>query len=177
MADFSTAFEKTMQSEGGYANDPQDPGGETYKGVARKMHSKWEGWPIIDRLRSERGFPANLDSNNQLQQMIREFYEVNYWDKLRCDQIANQDIAEAVFDFGVNAGTSVSAKLAQMSACAEPDGVIGNATIERLNTVDPTTFLALFTVHKIARYVSICERRPTSKKYFFGWVKRALAGV
>jgi lysozyme family protein len=35
MAEFKTAFEVTMKAEGGYVNDPDDPGGETYKGSAR----------------------------------------------------------------------------------------------------------------------------------------------
>ena len=37
-----------MKHEGGYVFDPDDSGGETYKGVARKFHSKWEGWSKID---------------------------------------------------------------------------------------------------------------------------------
>ena len=40
MADFKIAFEKVLEQEGGYVNDVNDPGGETYKGVARSIHSK-----------------------------------------------------------------------------------------------------------------------------------------
>lgn len=35
-------------------------------------------------------------------------------------------------------------------------------------------FQARFTLARIKRYVGICERRPTSKKYFYGWVRRAV---
>ena len=49
-ASFKPAFDATMRNEGGYGNDPQDPGGETYRGIARKFHSKWEGWTTIDAL-------------------------------------------------------------------------------------------------------------------------------
>jgi lysozyme family protein len=34
MADFASAFAASMKAEGGYVNDPQDPGGETYKSDA-----------------------------------------------------------------------------------------------------------------------------------------------
>ncbi|MEK6968225.1 MAG: glycosyl hydrolase 108 family protein [Nanoarchaeota archaeon] len=177
MADFAKAFALTMKAEGGYGNDPQDPGGETYKGIARKMNSKWEGWVTIDMMKKKKNFPANLDNNVQLQENIKAFYEANYWDKINGDKINNQDIAESIFDFAVNAGPIVSAKLAQITVNAKPDGVIGHMTIEKINADDPRTFLAIFALNKIARYVSICNKRQESKKFFFGWVKRTLEGL
>jgi len=48
MADFNQALQMVLQNEGGYVNDPNDPGGETYKGIARKMNSNWIGWQLID---------------------------------------------------------------------------------------------------------------------------------
>lgn len=177
MADFLKAFAQTMKSEGGYVNDPQDPGGETYKGIARKMHSKWEGWVLIDMMKSDRSFPGNLDHNERLQASIRTFYEVNYWDRIRGDDIVNQDIADSVFDFAANAGVITSAKLAQITVNSEPDGVIGPVTLAKINADDPRAFLAVFAINKIARYVGICEKRSESRKYFYGWVKRTLEGV
>lgn len=177
MADFASAFALTMKAEGGYVNDPQDPGGETYKGIARKMNSKWDGWSLIDMAKSDRKFPANLDSNIQLQDKIKNFYEINYWDKTRCDEIKDQNIAASIFDFSVNAGVVTSAKLAQLTVGVEQDGVIGNVTLEKINAADPHTFVVLFSLNKIARYLHICEKRQESKKFFYGWVKRTLEGV
>lgn len=108
MADFVTAFALTMKNEGGYVHDPQDPGGETYKGIARRMNPKWDGWVDVDVLKKEKGFPANLDGNALLQEKIKAFYEANYWDRIRGDEIQNQDVAESIFDFAVNAGPAVS---------------------------------------------------------------------
>lgn len=177
MADFATAFAATMKAEGGYVNDPQDPGGETYKGVARKMNSKWDGWTLIDMAKKEKTFPANLDSNEALQEKITAFYEANYWDKVRGDDITNQHIAESIFDFAVNAGTITSAKLAQITVGAEPDGTIGPVTLQKINADDPRAFLALFALHKIARYIHICENREDSKKFFYGWIKRTVEAL
>ncbi|MDD2798443.1 MAG: glycosyl hydrolase 108 family protein [Bacteroidales bacterium] len=174
MAQFQEAFEKVMKNEGGYVNDPQDPGGETYKGIARSRNSKWEGWIRIDICKGQSGFPANLERDTVLQKQIVGFYETNYWDTISADGIANQQVAETIFDFGVNAGVKVSATLAQQVVEATADGVIGPKTIEKLNAFDADHFLAAFTVLKIARYVSIVKRRPESRKYFYGWVCRAL---
>lgn len=174
MAEFKPAFEKTIAHEGGYVNDPDDPGGETYKGVARKIHSKWLGWHIIDLLKRQSGFPANLDTNEELQAEVENFYEIQFWNRISGSLIAEQAVANSIFDFAVNAGTSTSSVLAQAVAETPADGVIGKNSVEAINRMDPDHFLAAFTVAKIARYVNIVKKRPTSRKYFFGWVIRAL---
>lgn len=177
MAEFNLAFQETMKAEGGYVNDPDDPGGETYKGIARSRNPKWQGWITIDLLKIKQTFPNNLDSNEELQNQVSKLYEINYWHKVRGDDIKEQDIANSIFDFGVNAGPITSSKLAQITVGAKPDGVIGPKTLEKINTDDTRAFLAVFALAKIGRYVSICEKRHTSRKYFFGWVRRTLEGL
>ncbi len=174
MADFNTAFQLMIAHEGGYVNDPDDPGGETYKGVARKIFSKWNGWTTVDILKRQSGFPANLDKDAELQGAVTDFYRVTFWDPMKGDQITDQEVASSIFDFGVNAGLSSSASLAQMVIGAKADGVIGPKSIEILNAFNSDHFLAAFTVAKIARYVNIVMKRPASRKYFYGWVCRAL---
>jgi lysozyme family protein len=177
MAEFTKAFQLVIAHEGGYGNDPDDPGGETYKGIARKIFSKWDGWIKIDILKRQTGFPANLDKDVDLQQDVVDFYRVTFWDKMNGDNITNQQVAESVFDFGVNAGLGTSVSLAQMVVQADPDGVIGQQSIEAINGFNPEHFIAAFTVAKIARYISIVKKRPTSQKYFYGWVRRALGEI
>ncbi len=174
MADFSQAFQLMIVHEGGYVNDPDDPGGETYKGVARKIFSKWDGWTKIDLLKRQSGFPGNLDKDVELQHDVEDFFRVNFWNKIKGDDITNQKVAESIFDFGVNAGVGTSASLAQLVVETETDGVIGNESIARINAFNTEHFLAAFTVAKIARYVNIVKKRPTSRKYFYGWILRAL---
>lgn len=174
MAEFTQAFQLMIAHEGGYVNDPDDPGGETYKGVARKIHSKWDGWTKVDMLKRQAGFPGNLDKDTELQQDVEDFYRINFWNKIKGDDITDQEVANSIFDFGVNAGTGTSASLAQMVIGAKADGVIGPVSIDMLNKFNPEHFLASFTVAKIARYISIIKKRPTSRKYFYGWVCRAL---
>lgn len=174
MALFETALQKTLLNEGGYVNDPDDPGGETYKGVARKIFSTWDGWQIIDTLKQQSGFPTSLDKNADLQSKVHDFYKTNFWDRVQGDQITDDHVAFSIFDFAVNTGVSTSAILAQHVVNANPDGVIGNNTIKEINAMDPEFFLAAFTVAKVVRYVGIVNKRPVSRKYFFGWISRAI---
>jgi len=176
MAEFIIAFRSTILNEGGYVNDPDDPGGETYKGITRKMNSKWEGWITIDLLKRQAGFPGNIDRDAEIRQQVGEFYLVNFWNKIKGDEISNQAVAGSIFDFAVNAGAGTSISLAQMVVEANPDGVSGPETVNKINAFNPDHFLAAFTVAKIARYVNIVKKRPTSRKYFYGWVIRALGG-
>lgn len=177
MADFEKAFPLLIRHEGGYVNDPDDPGGETYRGITRRMFGKWEGWTLVDMARSRPGFPGSLDRDNGLQEMVMEFYRIQFWERMQGDRIIDQEVAFALFDFGVNAGLGTSVSLAQMVIGAKSDGVIGPKSLEALNSFDPDHFLAAFTVAKIARYVSIVKKRPSSQKYFYGWVRRAIGDI
>lgn len=174
MANFTPAYEDMLAHEGGYVNDKDDPGGETYRGVACKIHSKWDGWTLIDIMKRDRAFPSNLDKSEELQLAVRNFYETNFWDKIKGDKIDNQEVAASIFDFAVNAGVRTSASLAQIVVNATTDGVIGPQSLGLINSFDPNHFLAEFTIAKIARYVNIVKRRSSSRKYFYGWVRRAL---
>jgi lysozyme family protein len=175
MANFEKALLKVLKNEGGYVNDPQDPGGETYKGIARNVWPKWGGWQKVDYYKSQnKGFEQSLNSDNTLQEWVELFYRQCFWDKLKANDINNQDVADSIFDFAVNAGVSTSSSLAQMVVGSPSDGVIGENTLAKINGFDPEHFIAAFTVAKIARYISIIKKRPTSQKYLYGWVRRAL---
>jgi len=54
---------------------------------------------------------------------------------------------------------------------------MGDESLQKINAENAKTFLAVFALHKIARYVSICDSRTDSKKFFFGWVKRTLEAL
>ncbi len=174
MADFNKAYQLILTHEGGYGNDPDDPGGETYKGIARKKQADWVGWILIDAMKKQPDFPAILDSNQNLQFEIQRFYKVVFWDKVGGDQINDQDVACSIFDFAVNSGVSTSAGLAQTVVGSGCDGVVGPQTIQAINNFQPDHFIAAFAVEKCRKYIAICKKRPDSRKYFFGWIDRAV---
>ena len=90
MADFEVAYNKTMAHEGGYTHDPNDAGGETYKGIARVYNGSWDGWDVIDSSKGEPDFPECLDAIYSLQTNVHEFYKENYWDVNRLDDFPSQ---------------------------------------------------------------------------------------
>jgi lysozyme family protein len=177
MADFATAFTKVLKHEGGYIDDPDDTGGETYKGIARNIHPQWPGWNIIDQLKATNDFPSNLDRNQELQLLIRSFYKETFWHPIKGDEIQSQLIAESIFDFCVNAGLKTGIVIAQTVIGINADGIIGPVTLKKLNGELPELFLASFTIGKIARYVHLVKNRPAYKKFFFGWVRRAIGDI
>lgn len=164
MADFLPAFERMIVNEGGYVlhTVKDDRGGMTYAGIARAFHPHWQGWRVIDQGETP---PAD---------MVRQFYRSNFWHLLQLDDVAQQEVASNIFDFGVNAGISTAAKLAQLVAGTTPDGKIGRKTIEALNAIDPDLFVARYALAKIARYRDIVAKNRTQQKFLLGWINRTL---
>jgi len=169
MADFGPAFDKMIADEGGYqlTNIPGDRGGMTYAGIARNPNPDWPGWALVDR--KEFGGP--------LTSMVREFYRQRFWNVVRGDEIRDQAIAETIFNFAVNTGTSVAIKLAQVIVGATPDGGIGPKTVELLNKCTAEKFLPSYAISKIQRYANICNRDRGQSKFLLGWINRTLAGL
>ena len=175
MAEFKTAFQKMLNHEGGYVNDTNDQGGETYKGISRTKHKNWSGWEMVDKYKNMSGFPKILDKDIEIQKQVELFYLNQFWLPLKADQISNQLVADSIFDFSVNAGIITCVQLAQsLMGDIHVDGIIGVQTLSKLNGVNPKHFQAAFTVGKISYYIYIIKRRPSNKKYLYGWVTRAL---
>ncbi len=175
MAKFNLAFSRMLSHEGGYVNDPDDHGGETYKGIARNSHGNWLGWSLIDQLKSKSDFPESLDTNSQLQNLVEQFYLNNFWLPLNAEQIQNQTSADSVFDFAVNSGITTSTRLVQSIVGTKIDGIIGVITLNKINSIDFGYFQASLTVAKMEYYMNIIRKRPTSKKFLLGWISRSLS--
>jgi len=135
MADFKKAITKVLKSEGGYANDPDDLGGETYKGISRKNWPEWEGWKIVDREKKNKNFPKSLDSLVFLIDEVLKFYKVNFWDKVWGDKINKQLVAEMLFDSAVNEGVSPAIKRAEEVAGLPKTGKMSNELLIKINSM------------------------------------------
>lgn len=170
MANFEPAFEQMIKDEGGYVlhEIPGDTGGVTYAGIARNKNPQWAGWALVDK----KEFGGSLTT------MVRDFYRAEFWGKMRGDELTNQDVANTIFNFGVNAGMGMAVKLAQLVVGSTPDGGIGPKTVERLNQItDGQRFKEQYALAKIARYAEICNRNRTQSKFLLGWVNRTLGGL
>lgn len=117
MADFNIAFNKVVFHEGGYANDPDDKGGETYMGISRRAHPSSNIWYHIDKVTKKYTKVSDINNelkkNNSLTKEIKEIYRVNYWKPFDLDTYTSQRLANQIFDNAVNRGVSATKKMIQ----------------------------------------------------------------
>lgn len=184
MADFSIAYKITMGHEGGYSDHPNDRGSATFAGISRKYHPTWNGWLIIDRYKQLPAFPGNLKGNQALEEQVFYFYKKNFWDVNKLDQINSQEIANEVFDTGVNMGYKVAAEFLQSAYNLLSknqasynkilvDGVVGQKTVMAINAHKyPMRLVKTLNILQGSRYVQICEKDPTQEVFFAGWIER-----
>lgn len=192
MADFKKAFDNTMGHEGGYVDDRDDRGGETYRGVSRHNFSNWKGWKKIDGLKPvDSGFRDRLTQDDSLQKDVRDFYKKEFWKRFKGDEIADQALAEELFDTAVNMGSRVAGRFFQQGlnllnrngslfSDLEEDGFAGAKTIKALDKYlssdKPEYLLKILNILQGARYVEIMKNNPIQEKYARGWLNRASIG-
>ena len=128
MADFKIAFNKVIKAEGGYVNDKDDRGGETYLGISRVHHPKSEMWEIIDARKrmkpgiSNRELTKILKDIPALDRIVMDIYRNDYWNEVKLDEVPSQKISEQIFDMSVNAGKGNGIKCAQRVLGLKDDG-------------------------------------------------------
>mgnify|MGYP001826998196 FL=1 len=188
MADFTEAYWHTSAREGGYAHDPIDRGGETYRGISRVCHPGWDGWNRVDALKVEAGFPGSLESDAGLRASVEAFYKEKYWDRFLGDEIPSQQVAVELFDTGVNMGVRRSVRFLQnglnlLNRNQENyqdlvvDGWLGQRSLELLSKYlnldgNSDALIKLMNIQQGARYVGIMEHDSSQEKYARGWLRR-----
>ena len=194
MADFQAAFLRTMAYEGIYSHDPDDAGGETYKGIARYFNPSWHGWKMIDDLRrkSPADFPAILESVESLQYDVREFYKSRYWDVFRLSEMWNgEGLVNDLFDCAVNLGVTRACSFLQRglnllnrNGALYPDlvqdGKFGDKTFKALHALpdaDVPVLARMLMVLRGSHYIEYMVKSPAQEKFARGWFNRISKGV
>lgn len=171
MAEFAPADKKRARNEGGYANNKADAGGETYAGIARNFHPNWPGWKLIDAAKARPDFPRCLVRVSQLQQLVVNFFQRNFWDANHLEQIVDQQVANWAYDHLVNAGAR-GAMWVQLAACVIPDGDIGPATIAAINAADPIIILDRCEDIAGAYRLDRAAEKPSQIQFLESWLTR-----
>lgn len=180
MAQFNPAFQITMGNEGGYANNPNDRGGETYKGIAKKFWGDWPGWAIVDGIIATHPPSINqaLNAHAQLQTQVLTFYKSNFWNTEALDYINDQQIANQIFDSAVNMGTGVASVFLQeavnmlSSGKLLVDGQIGPKSIVAVNEADPEDLYNAICQLRRAKYDAIIKDNPSQQQFAHSWFSR-----
>jgi len=182
MAKFEIAHGITAKYEGGLANNKADRGGLTYAGIAENYWPTWKGWPFVKAEIARHGkdttaINQHLANHPDVPQLVRDFYKANFWDTLKLDSLNDQQLANVVYDFGVNSGIGTSAKKLQAAVVAcgvgiGVDGQIGNKTIAAINSLPPVPLYNAFNIQRTNYYKAIVERDASQKQFLAGWLKR-----
>lgn len=148
---FDQAFDLLIGHEGGYANHPSDPGGETMWGVTR-------------RVATQEGYAGEMRSLPR--DTAKAIYRKRYWDAVRADELP-VDLRYAVFDAAVNSGVTQAVKWLQRAVDVQDDGVIGPMTLSAANK---RNFLALPVM--LGLRLDFMTSLPTWGAFGRGWARR-----
>lgn len=174
MNNFEKAFTHTLGIEGAYSNNPNDTGGETM-------------WGITKALATHYGYSKPM--REMPIETAKKIYKVEFWDKLRLEEIAKMspELAVEMFDTAVNMSSFHAVLFLQMCLNSfnrqgklyldiKEDGKIGKNTLDTLHKYYATRgvkgksvlFKAVNSLQG-ARYIELGRRREANEEFTFGW--------
>ena len=169
MANFDIFLPILLQFEGGYVDNPNDPGGETNKGVTMATFQQ-----CSNQLLGVQPTSANLKALTNEQAGV--IYKNKYWDPVQGDAFPLQDLANIVCDFYVNAGGHATSLLQKtmnsMGANVAVDGVFGPASVQALMPLDQVSIYRQYKQGRINYYQQLGVKYPMFLK---GWLNRVNA--
>ena len=166
--------------EGGFVNDPNDPGGATKYGVTLATLRRL-GLDITGDGKTDIGDLRALTPDRAVQ-----IYTEYYFRRPRLSDLP-EALQPSVFDMYLNAGANaikvLQQLLADMGADLGKDGVVGPQTITAAHAAAATDPVLLTDAYGIARrnyYYALADARPQSRKFARrqdggkgGWILRA----
>ena len=152
---FDDIIKVVLKHEGGYVNDPKDPGGETNFGIAKRSH-------------------PDVDIKNLTEDKAKDIYKEHYWDGNKVESLS-EELRHIYFDMCVNQGKGRAVKILQRAANAKGatlkvDGGLGPKTIGAMKGVE----LQRVRAYRVKYYADLVTRKPDLEKFYFGWFRRAL---
>ena len=157
-SNFEKCLKMLLVHEGGYVNNPADPGGETNLGVTKRVWQEWVGHDVSEK-----------EMRNLTPLMVSPLYKRKYWDACHADELIS-GLDYCVFDVAVNSGVGRAIKLLQSSVGATPDGGYGSITaalVKKAET-DPVRLIELFSAKRL-EFMQSLSAFPTFGK---GWSRR-----
>jgi lysozyme family protein len=153
--EFDAAFGRLLGYEGGYVDDPADPGGATRYGVTQ----------AVARAHGYTGAMQDYPLED-----AKAVYRESYWDACHCDDLP-PEVRYGVFDAAVNSGTHAAVAWLQRAAGVSADGVLGPVTLAAVRASPAAVAAALCGVR-----LSFMTTLPAFDHFGRGWTRR-VAGI
>ncbi len=135
MSLFLDLVDRVLSHEGGYVNDPNDPGGETKWGI------------------SKRSYP-HLNIKDLTRQDAIAIYQRDFWQRVQGDKLPVPFVFQAL-DAAVNHGIGNAVRWMQRAAGVADDGVIGPVTLAAVARQEPADLVLLFNAERLEFYAKL----------------------
>lgn len=112
---FASCLAFTLTQEGGWSNNPRDPGGATMKGITYREFLRWHPGATLTALKHI----SDAD--------VAAIYHTDYWNAVRGDALP-LGVDLMCFDFGVNSGPGRANMELQAALGVTRDGILGPIT-------------------------------------------------
>lgn len=150
---FDEAFDVVIGHEGGYVNNPADPGGATKYGISKRQY-------------------PHLDIEHLTLDQARAIYLRDYWGPGGCDTVP-EPIRLHLFDAAVHSGPKAAVKLLQHAVGEVEDGILGPRTLAAVNSMPAPRLVARLCGARLALLAGL----PTWAAFGRGWARRIAANL
>lgn len=151
MSNFDRAFVALLGNEGGYSNDPADPGGETM-------------WGITVSVARENGYVGAMKDMDQT--VAKAIYAKRYW--LPAFDTLPYPVAFQVFDGAVNSGVGQSVRWLQRAVGVADDGKLGPLTLAAVSAAPVAAVVLLFNAERLVFMTKLSNWSADGR----GWARR-----
>lgn len=167
MSDFGPAVEVVLKHEGGFVDNPNDPGGATKYGISRRflaLHGMSDEAADVEHITED---------------FARGIYLKFFWTPNKYDAITDQNVATKIFDAAVNMGAQQAHRLLQRALGVigydgiVPDGFMGSQTLTAVNKCSPDRLIQALSEEFAAFYKVLASRNPKMAEFLPNWLKRA----
>lgn len=161
---YHDALRFVLQWEGGFVDDPADPGGRTNRGVTQKTYDAWR----------ERQGLSRRDVLVIEAPEVEAIYRTGYWRAAACDRLP-PPLDLVAFDTAVNMGVRRSIRILQTALECPVDGRFGPVTAGAAAACDRATTTASYCRVREGVYRGLARRNPALTRFLKGWVNRLAA--
>jgi len=172
MSKYDDIINVVLSHEGGFSNNPLDPGGPTNFGITLKFLQSF-----YDELKiSKKATPSDIA--NLIKKDAIKIYKIILWDKGPYEKIKHHEIASKLFDMSVLMGKERASILLQqaINECQKiqikVDGIIGLISLNCINSIDTLILLSKFKLKLIGYILKVIKNKSSSQIFMKGWTRR-----